>query len=314
MDDLVGKITSDLLFGEAACMDFGRVVTALITPFQEDGSIDYDRLSHLLHHLAEHGTDTFLIAGTTGESPSLTHQEKLDLFRFAVQEVGNRAGIIAGTGSNNTAASVELTKEAEAIGVDGIMLVAPYYNKPSQEGLYRHFKTIAEATPLPVMLYNIPGRASVNISAKTIIRLAEIPNITSVKEASGDLTQMAEIIQQTREDFLLYSGDDKLTLPVMAIGGYGVVSVASHLIGVEIRRMIDDYLNGHVAKAALLHRKLLPLFEGLFLTSSPSPLKVLLEKEGLAGRTLRLPICEPSPEDEAAILNIYESVKKNLDE
>ncbi|HWJ79492.1 MAG TPA: 4-hydroxy-tetrahydrodipicolinate synthase, partial [Niallia sp.] len=205
-------------------MNFGQVLTAMVTPFDQNGEIDFNATKTLVEHLITNGTDGLVVAGTTGESPTLTTEEKIELFKCVVEAAAGRVHVIAGTGSNNTQASMSLTKLAEETGVDGIMLVAPYYNKPSQEGLYQHFKTIAQSTSLPVMLYNIPGRSVVNISVETIVRLSEIPNVVSIKEASGNLDAMAEIISKTPSDFTLYSGDDGLTIPVLAIGGAGVIS------------------------------------------------------------------------------------------
>ena len=219
-------------------MNFGQIVTAMVTPFDENGEIDFQATRNLINHLIANGSDGLVVAGTTGESPTLSNEEKVQLFRFTVEVVNGRVPVIAGTGSNNTRESIELTMRAEDVGVDGIMLVAPYYNNPCQEGLYQHFKTIAEATSLPIMLYNIPGRSVVNISVETVVRLSKIPNIVSIKEASGDLDAMAEIIDHTPEGFSLYSGDDALTIPVLSIGGTGVVSVSSHVIGNEMQTMI----------------------------------------------------------------------------
>lgn len=200
-------------------IQFGNVVTAMVTPFDRKGNLDLPKTTELVNYLLDHGTDALVVAGTTGESPTLTTEEKLALFRHVVAVVNGRVPVIAGTGTNNTRASIELTKRAEEAGVDAVMLVSPYYNKPNQEGLYQHFKAIAESTSLPVMLYNVPGRTAVSLAPETVIRLAEIPNIVAVKEASGNLDAMAEIIERTPDDFLLYSGDDSLTLPVLAIGG-----------------------------------------------------------------------------------------------
>jgi len=215
---------------------FGRISTAMVTPFDAKGYIDFQKTTYLVEYLIQHGSDSLVVAGTTGESPTLTKEEKIALFKHVVKVVNGRVPVIAGTGSNNTKESVELTKKAEEIGVDGILLVVPYYNKPNQEGIYQHFRAIAEATSLPVMLYNIPGRSGVNMLPETVIRLAEIPNVRAVKEAGGDLNQMSEIIANTPDDFALYSGDDSLTLPVLSIGGEGVVSVASHVVGDEMQK------------------------------------------------------------------------------
>lgn len=273
----------------------------MVTPFNEELEVDFDKASHLVDHLINTGTDTIVVCGTTGESPTLSNDEKVALFKHVVGVAAGRAKVIAGTGSNNTKASIELTKKAEAVGVDGTLLVVPYYNKPSQEGLYQHFKAIAESTKLPGMLYNIPGRSAVNMSVETILRLSEIPNITSVKEASGDLSAVAMLVERSNEQFRVYSGDDKLALPSMSVGGYGVVSVASHVIGSEMKAMIEAFVEGKVNEAAALHRRLLPIFEGLFITSNPVPVKYALEQKGIAVGSVRLPLV-PLNEREAQFI------------
>jgi 4-hydroxy-tetrahydrodipicolinate synthase len=269
---------------------FGRVATAMVTPFDEKGKMDLDKATKLVHYLIENGTDSIVVAGTTGESPTLSTEEKLTLLEHVVKVVNKRVPVIAGTGSNNTYASVELTKKAEELGADAVMLVAPYYNKPNQEGLYQHFKTVAESTILPVLLYNIPGRSVVNVLPDTIIRLSKIPNIVAVKEASGDLNAMAKIIANTDADFEVYSGDDSLTIPLLAIGGTGIISVASHVIGNEMQEMVQSYLNGENEKAAKLHLELLPIMQGLFTAPNPVPVKTALQLKGFDVGSVRLPL------------------------
>lgn len=276
--------------GEEKMVHFGRISTAMVTPFNKKGHIDFAKTTKLINYLIDHGTESLVVAGTTGESPTLSKEEKLALFGHVVKVVNKRIPVIAGTGSNNTYASIEMTKKAEQLGVDAIMLVAPYYNKPNQEGLYQHFKTIAEATTLPVMIYNIPGRTAVTIHPETIIRLSKVENIIAVKEASGDLSAMAQIIAHTDDDFLLYSGDDSLTIPVLSIGGTGVVSVASHIIGNEMQEMVQAFFEGHYLQAAQLHQKLLPIMQGLFTAPSPAPVKTALQLKGLDVGTVRLPL------------------------
>ncbi|WP_335547631.1 4-hydroxy-tetrahydrodipicolinate synthase [Neobacillus drentensis] len=271
-------------------MNFGQILTAMVTPFDQQGEIDYIATKELINYLITNGSDGLVITGTTGESPTLTTEEKVDLFKFVVDVVDSRVPVIAGTGSNNTRASISLTKQAEDAGVDGIMLVAPYYNKPSQEGLYQHFKAIAESTSLPVMLYNIPGRSVINMTVETIVRLSKITNIVAVKEASGNLDAMSDIISQTPSDFTLYSGDDGLTLPVLAIGGTGVVSVASHIIGNEMQTMINNFKNGDLKEAAAAHRNLLPIIKALFAAPSPTPVKAALKMIGVPVGGVRLPL------------------------
>ncbi|WP_071459497.1 4-hydroxy-tetrahydrodipicolinate synthase [Bacillus massilinigeriensis] len=283
---------------------FGRIATAMVTPFDKNGHIDFAKTTKLVNHLIENGTDCLVVAGTTGESPTLSKEEKIALFQHVVKVAGKRVPVIAGTGSNNTYATVELTKKAEEIGVDGIMIVAPYYNKPNQEGIYQHFKVIAENTSLPLMIYNIPGRSSVNIMPETIIRLSEIPNIVAVKEASGDLNAMTKIIAETPEDFVLYSGDDGLTLPTLSIGGVGVVSVASHIIGNEMQEMVEAFFSGKIQKAARMHGKLLPTMQGLFAAPSPVPVKTALQLKGLDVGTVRLPLVPLTEEERKTLVEL----------
>jgi 4-hydroxy-tetrahydrodipicolinate synthase len=283
---------------------FGRVSTAMVTPFDKKGHIDFAKTTQLVNYLIENGTDSLVVAGTTGESPTLSKEEKIALFDHVVKVVGKRIPVIAGTGGNNTYASIELTKKAEQLGVDAIMVVAPYYNKPNQEGLYQHFKAIAEATSLPVMLYNIPGRSAVNILPDTIIRLSKISNIIAVKEASGDLSAMTHIIANTDNDFLLYSGDDGIAIPVLAIGGVGVVSVASHVIGNEMQEMVHAFLEGENEKAARLHQQLLPLMQGLFAAPNPAPVKTALQVKGLDVGSVRLPLVPLTEQERATLTSI----------
>ncbi len=290
-------------------MNFGQLITAMVTPFDEQGDIDYTAAETLIEHLLATGTDTLVVAGTTGESPTLTAQEKTELIRFAVQAAAGRVPVIAGTGTNSTRESIELTRSAEAAGADGVMLVVPYYNKPSQQGMYEHFKAIAAATSLPVMLYNIPGRSTVNMEIETIVRLARIPNITAIKEAGGNLDTMAAIIEQTPDDFAVYSGDDALTLPTLTIGGSGVVSVASHVIGREMKAMMKAFHIGQFQEAAAMHRRLLPLMNELFAAPNPSPVKAALTLQGLPAGGLRLPMVPLSDSQLASLSNVMEQLK-----
>ncbi|MEK5040369.1 4-hydroxy-tetrahydrodipicolinate synthase [Sporosarcina sp. FSL K6-3457] len=271
-------------------MNFGQVVTAMVTPFNEHGDIDFEATRNLIEYLIANGSDSLVVSGTTGESPTLTTKEKIALFKFTVEVVDGRVPVIAGTGSNSTRESIELTISAEDVGVNAIMLVAPYYNKPCQEGLFQHFQTIAAATSLPIMLYNVPGRTVVNIDVDTVIRLAAIQNIVAIKEASGNLDAMAEIIEQTPTEFSLYSGDDGLTIPVLAIGGAGVVSVSSHIVGNEMQAMIKNFKMGNVKEAATDHRKLLPIMKALFAAPNPSPVKAALNLKGIPVGGVRLPM------------------------
>ncbi|MBY6036038.1 4-hydroxy-tetrahydrodipicolinate synthase [Fictibacillus nanhaiensis] len=271
-------------------MNFGNISTAMVTPFDSKGNVDFARTTKLVNHLLENGTDSLVVAGTTGESPTLTTEEKVALFKHVVKTVNGRVPVIAGTGSNNTKASVDLSKKAEEVGVDAIMIVAPYYNKPSQEGIIAHYKAIAQAVSLPIMAYNIPGRSVISFSVDTVIRLAEIPNVVALKDAGGNLDMMSEVIEKTPEDFLLYSGDDGLTLPSLAVGSAGIVSVASHVIGNQMQSMIKAFYEGENKEAARIHRKLLPVMNELFKAPSPAPVKTALQLKGLDVGGVRLPL------------------------
>lgn len=281
---------------------WGRLLTAMATPFKADGSLDYERAAALARRLVESGSDGLVVAGTTGESPTLSHGEKLRLFETVVQAVGDRAPVIAGTGTNSTDASIEMSREAAAVGVSGVLLVVPYYNRPSQEGLYRHFRTIAEAVDVPAILYNIPSRTGTNMLAATTLRLArDTENIVAVKESAGDLAAVTELVRGAPENFLVYNGDDALTLPHLAVGGYGVVSVVAHVVGPEMLAMIQAYVAGDVGRAASLHQKLSPVFKGLFITTNPTPLKVALDMVGFPVGNPRLPLVAPEGDDLAKI-------------
>ncbi len=289
-------------------IDFGKVATAMVTPFDHKGNIDFEKTTQLINYLISNGSDALVIAGTTGESPTLSTEEKLALFRHSVKVVDGRVPVVAGTGSNNTYASIELTKKAEEIGVDAIMIVAPYYNKPNQEGLYQHFKTIAESTELPVMLYNIPGRSVINMSVDTIVRLAELPNVVALKDASGDLDAMTAIIAQTGDDFALYSGDDGLTLPVLAIGGTGIISVASHIIGNEMQEMVKLYESGNPKEAAKIHQRIVPVMKSLFAAPSPTPVKTALQLKGLDVGSVRLPLVPLTEEERQTLVSTLNTI------
>lgn len=278
-------------------VNFGRVITALITPFNEDGSVNYAVTEKLAAHLVENGSDGLVICGTTGESPTLTWDEEFELFQVVKQAVSGKAKVIVGTGSNSTQEAIAATQKADKIGIDGSLQVVPYYNKPPQSGLYQHFRAIAQASPdLPIMLYNIPGRTGQNLLPETVARLAEIPNIVAVKESSGNLDQASYIRQLTPSDFAIYSGDDSLTLPLMAIGGKGVVSVASHLVGSHLQQMIQAFESGQVQAATQIHLKLLPLFKALFCTTNPIPVKAALRLQGWEVGSLRLPLYDADDE------------------
>ncbi|MDQ0253656.1 4-hydroxy-tetrahydrodipicolinate synthase [Evansella vedderi] len=288
-------------------MNFGRVVTAMVTPFDSKGNVDFQKTTKLLEYLIGNGTDAVVVSGTTGESPTLSNEEKLALFEHVVKVVKGRIPVIAGTGSNNTYASIELTRKAESLGVDAVMLVAPYYNKPTQRGLYEHFKTIADKTSLPVMIYNVPGRTVSNIEADTVIALSKVNNIVAVKEASGDLDQMTSIIANTDDDFVLYSGDDSLTLPILSIGGIGVVSVASHIIGPNLQEMIQSFEKGQTAQAAIIHQNILPIIKAVFMAPSPTPVKTALQLKGLDVGGVRLPLVPLTTEERKTLAKIISS-------
>jgi 4-hydroxy-tetrahydrodipicolinate synthase len=294
-------LTFKKIKGRGEVMNFGEILTAMVTPFDANGEIDYNVARDLVNHLIENGTDGLVVAGTTGESPTLSTEEKVELFKFVVEVVDGRVPVIAGTGSYNTKASIDLSRLAEKAGVDGLLLVVPYYNKPSQEGLYQHFKAIAEATSLPCILYNIPSRSVINMSVETTVRLSQIPNIVSIKDASGNLDAMSEIISRTSDDFTVYSGDDSFTLPLLSIGGTGVISVASHIIGNEMKEMIRNFKSGNLQEAAATHRRLLPVFKGLFTSPNPTPVKAALGLKGIEVGGVRLPLV-PLNEEETVTL------------
>lgn len=290
-------------------MNFGRLITAMVTPFDERLHIDWEATGRLIDELIDvQKSDSLVVCGTTGESPTLTEEEKASLFRFAVERAAGRAKIIAGTGSNDTAHSIHTSKLAEEAGVDGLLLVAPYYNKPNQEGLYLHFKAIAESTSLPVILYNVPGRTVVSLSVATTLRLAQLPNVVATKECAS-IEQITELVAGAPEGFLVYSGDDGITLPTLAVGGYGIVSVASHVIGAEMKSLIELYLAGRTTDAAALNGKLYPVFKGLFNCPHPVPnpvaVKHALAVKGLPVGGVRLPLAGASVDEQAFIAGLF---------
>lgn len=277
-------------------MSFGRILTAMVTPFDSNLEMNVNEAKRLAQYLVDNGSDGIVAAGTTGESPTLSHDEKLRLFSAVAEQVGGKAKVIAGTGSNNTRESVRLTKEAEKTGVDGVMAVVPYYNKPSQEGLYQHFKEIAASTKLPVVLYNVPGRTSANLLPETVARLAEIPNIVALKEAGGSMDQVSELKRRLPPDFLIYSGDDSLTLPMLALGCEGVISVVAHAVGNEMQEMIKAFFAGDHQKAAEIHLKLHPVFKAMFVTTNPVPIKAAVNLLGINAGGVRLPLVDADPQ------------------
>ncbi|OLC27088.1 MAG: 4-hydroxy-tetrahydrodipicolinate synthase [Verrucomicrobia bacterium] len=286
---------------------FRGTFTALVTPFR-DGAIDTSAFEKLIEAQIAAGITGIVAVGTTGESPTVSPEEREQLIRLSVTTANKRCQVLAGTGSNATHHAVRDTKTAEKLGVDGALLVAPYYNKPSQEGLFRHFKTIAEATSLPIMLYNIPGRCGVDIGTDTVVRLArQCQNIVSIKEASGSVERISELRARLPESFTILSGDDSLTLPFMSVGAVGVVSVASNLFPAEVCALVHAYQSGDVKSAVKLHRKLFPLFKDLFIEPNPVPIKTALGWHGAMSGEVRLPLCEMSDSNQARL-------RKTLDE
>lgn len=288
---------------------FGRVITAMVTPFDETGHVNYAIAEQLADYLVNNGSDALVVCGTTGESPTLTWDEEYQLFQVVKSAVGNRAKVIAGTGSNSTKEAIAATQEAVKLQLDGSLQVVPYYNKPPQEGLYAHFKAIAESAPdLPLMLYNIPGRTGQNLSPETVVKLAEIDNIIAIKEASGSLDQASQIRRLTSPDFAIYAGDDLLTLPLLAIGGAGIVSVASHLVGKEMKTIVESFLSGDIPTAIDIHLKLYPLFKALFCTTNPIPIKAALNLKGWNVGGVRLPLYEISSEHKEQVMTVLQEL------
>ena len=276
--------------------DLGRLITAMVTPFKENGEVDFARAKEFALALIDTGSDGLLIGGTTGESPSMNNDEKLELFKSVKDAVGNNANVIAGTTDNNTYGSIELSKEAEKLGVDAILLTVPAYNKPTQDGLIKHFQKIADSVSIPGILYNVPTRTSLNMDADTTIKLSKVPNIVGVKEASSDADQITNIISKTDDDFKIWSGNDNETLSIMTTGGYGVVSVASNIIGNQVKRMMGYILDGQMANAVAEHKRLLLFFNAIFWVTNPIPIRYALNRSGFHMGPPRLPMTE-APED-----------------
>lgn len=290
----------------------GRLLTAMVTPFDEQGEVDYAQARKLARSLMQSGSDGLVVSGTTGESPTLTVEEKLRLFGEIKDELGDTGTVVAGTGNYSTRESIELTREAKKTGVDACLLVVPYYNRPTQEGLFRHFSTIATACDLPCIMYNVPSRTSCNLAADTVIRLSKVDNIIGVKEASANFRQISEIIQGVSDDFLVYSGNDGDTFPLMAMGGYGVVGVVTHLVGLQTKEMMQKLLAGKTGEAAAIHRHLLPFVDAMFLVANPIPLKFAMNHLGFRVGPTRLPLCEPDEKTATAITSALEKVKIDL--
>jgi 4-hydroxy-tetrahydrodipicolinate synthase len=273
----------------------------MVTPFNAKGEVDYKQAQKLAKALIKSGSDGLVITGTTGERPTVTDEEQLKLFATVREAIGDKGTIIAGTGGNCTRESIAITREAEKLGVDAALLIVPYYNKPTQEGMYQHFKAIAESTGLPCILYNVPARTVTNLAPETALRLSKIDNIIGIKEASGNMEQVAKIIQGAPKDFLVWSGNDGDTFPIMAMGGYGIISVASHLVGRQIKDMIEYTVRGNMKEAAAIHLNLLPLINSLFIVSNPIPVKYALNHVGFRVGKPRLPLTEPDDKSKAAI-------------
>ncbi|MGI6621082.1 MAG: 4-hydroxy-tetrahydrodipicolinate synthase [Bacillota bacterium] len=289
---------------------YGNLIVAMVTPFDARLEVDYQAAVSLARHLVAQGVDGVLISGTTGESPTLSNEEKVRLVSEVREGLDPSVMVWAGASSYNTANSVELAKLVEKAGADGILAVTPYYNKPSQEGLYRHFRAISEAVSLPIMLYNVPSRTSVNLLPDTVLRLAELENVVAIKEASGILDQVSAILESCGEGFYVYSGDDSLTLPILALGGSGVVSVAAHLVGRDMKNMINLYAEGKIQEARAVHYKLFRLFKALFCVTNPVPVKTALEMTGIRVGGLRLPLCPPGEGERESIYKVLS--KMNL--
>ena len=292
--------------------EIGRLITAMVTPFDEKGAVDYEQAKCLANALLDSGSDGLVITGTTGEGPTLSAEEKIRLYVEVKEAIGSRGAVIAGTTDNDTAKSIELSAEAESVGADALLLTVPAYNKPPQEGLYQQFKAIAESTSLPCVLYNVTSRTSLNMTDETTLRLSKIDNIVGIKEAGSDLNQITRIIDGAGDDFRVWSGNDDETFSIMATGGYGVVSVLSHLVGNQIKQMMGYLLEGDVEKAAAEHRRLLPLFKVMFTVSNPIPLKYSLNHVGFNVGPMRLPLVPPDEKSAENIRNVLSNYEIDL--
>jgi len=280
---------------------FGAVVTAMVTPFHQDHALDLDSARSLAVHLYEHGSESLVVAGSTGESPTLTHKEKVELFRAVIEVAKGKGKVLCGTGTYNTAETLELSREAEELGADGLLLVTPYYNKPPQAGLLEHFTQVANAVNVPVIAYNIPGRTGIRIEHDTLLRMAEVPNIVGVKDSTGDFQSISRLISEAPPEFEVYSGDDWATFGYLCLGAVGIVSVAAHLVGTRIRQLCDLIFAGDIPAARKIHEELTPLFNALFITSNPIPVKAALEMVGQPVGPPRLPLVPASTEERERI-------------
>ena len=293
--------------------DTGEVLTAMVTPMLDNGDVDYNKVEQLANYLTENGSDSIVVTGTTGESPTLTHEEETKILHAAKKGVKNNSKIIMGTGSNSTKTAVEMSKLAEQEGADGILCVVPYYNKPSQKGIIEHFSAIAEAVKLPIVMYNIPSRTGVNMAVDTVKILAEkYNNIAALKQSYGDMDTITELNINTPEDFTILSGDDSLTLPMMSLGVHGVISVASHIFGNEIKMMIKEFKSGNIVKARNLHNKLYPVFRKLFMAPNPTPVKAALADMGLINDYVRQPLVRLTEDEKSELMSTIKSTRANL--
>ncbi|WP_333788835.1 4-hydroxy-tetrahydrodipicolinate synthase [Phascolarctobacterium faecium] len=293
---------------------FGRLLTAMVTPFNADGSVNYEKAADLAEWLINNGSDGLVVAGSTGEAATMSAEEKLELFRVVVNRINKRVPVIAGTGSNNTADSVKMTKMAEAMGVDGALIVGPYYNKPTQEGFYQHFAAVAQSTGLPIIVYNVPGRTASNISPAIVARLAaDFGNIVAIKEAAGNVAQVAELYSVLPEEFTIYSGDDGLILPFMSVGATGLISVLSNIGGGILQDVMQAYEDGRVREAAKLNARMVPLANAMFIETNPIPVKAAVTLvTGIDAGQPRLPLTPMEPANKAkmvAVLQEYGLVK-----
>ena len=293
--------------------DAGEVITAMVTPFNEKLEVDYDKVEALAYQLVNTGSDAILVTGTTGESPTLTHEEEVEILLSAKRAVGAQGKIIMGCGSNSTETAVKMSKLAEKEGADAILSVVPYYNKPSQAGMIEHFSAVAEAVELPIILYNIPSRTGVNMSVDTVKTLArKYQNIVALKQSFGDMDTITELKMACPNDFVIYSGDDSLTLPMLSVGAHGVISVASHIFGKEIKSMIRNYKSGQVLAASNMHRILYPLFRKIFMAPNPTPIKALLSKVGIIENYVRRPLVELNEQERLELSECLNNVLKQL--
>lgn len=292
--------------------EIGRLLTAMITPFDKNGNIDYLQAKKLATALINSGSDGLVIGGTTGEAPSMSDEEKIKLFKVIVEEIGDKGSVIAGTTDNNHRKSIELSQEAEKVGVDCLLLTVPAYNKPQQSGLFHHFKEIAKSTKLPCLLYNVPSRTSLNMTIETTLKLAQIENIIGIKEASSDIDQITEIINNSPENFKVWSGNDDETFEIMSLGGFGIVSVASNIIGIQIKKMIELILKENSNEASNEHKRMLPIFKALFWETNPVPIKYAVNKSGFKVGGTRLPMYHPSQKFKEKFDPIFEQYKIDL--